>query len=105
MDVANTLATARRRAGLTQTQLADRAGTSQATISAYESGRKEPSVETFTRLLAACGAHLAVAYGPERLPSRQQLEHNGRVFAQVLELAEALPARRRGDLRYPRLAA
>ena len=46
---------ARRKAGLTQTILAERAGTSQAAVSAYESGRRSPSVDTLSRLLAAAG--------------------------------------------------
>ena len=47
--------TARRKAGLTQAVLAARAGTSQAAVSAYESGRRSPSVDTLSRLLAAAG--------------------------------------------------
>jgi len=58
MDVAATLREARRRAGLSQAALAARSGTSQATISAYESARKQPSVDTLSRLLAAAGAVL-----------------------------------------------
>jgi hypothetical protein len=50
--------TARRRAGLTQTELAERAGTSQAAVSAYESGRRSPSVDTLVRILAAAGLEL-----------------------------------------------
>lgn len=46
---------ARRQAGLTQQTLAERAGTSQAAVSAYESGRRSPSVDTLCRLLAAAG--------------------------------------------------
>jgi transcriptional regulator with XRE-family HTH domain len=46
---------ARRQAGLTQQSLAKRAGTSQAAMSAYESGRRSPSVETLCRILAAAG--------------------------------------------------
>ncbi|MFV9671821.1 MAG: helix-turn-helix domain-containing protein [Acidimicrobiia bacterium] len=46
---------ARRKAGLTQAVLAERAGTSQAAVSAYESGRRSPSVDTLSRLLAAAG--------------------------------------------------
>ena len=46
---------ARRDAGLTQSELAARAKTSQAAISAYESGRRSPSVETLCRVLAAAG--------------------------------------------------
>lgn len=105
MDVPVTLRNARRRAGLSQAALADRTGTSQATISAYESGRKQPSVDTLSRLLSATGLRLAVERGPAHMPSRVEQEHRGRTLAQVIALAEALPGRRRGDLRYPRLAA
>lgn len=105
MNVAVALREARRHAGLSQSELALRAGTSQATISAYEAGRKIPSVDTLGRLLAATGSHLAVAHGVAAEPSRSELERRARALAQVLALAEALPARRRGKLRYPRLAA
>lgn len=105
----DTLASARREAGLTQAALAALAGTSQATISAYESGRKEPSLRTFTRLLALMGKRLGVeeaAHGLAREPSRAELARAGRTLELVLGLAEALPARRRdGELRFPRLAA
>lgn len=50
---------ARQRAGLTQEELARRAGTSRPTVSAYESGTKSPSLATTVRLLAAAGAHLS----------------------------------------------
>lgn len=46
--------------GLTQEELARRAGTSRPTLSAYEHGRKSPTVATFTRLLAQAGWDLAV---------------------------------------------
>ena len=49
---------ARRQAGLTQTALAQQAKTSQAAISAYESGRRSPSVETLCRILEAAGFEL-----------------------------------------------
>src|SRR5437879_4167029 len=105
MNVAETILDARRRAGLSQSSLAVRAGTSQATVSAYESGRKAPSVETLERLLAATGCRLAVQPSAAREPTPQLHERNARLLADVLALAEALPARRRGKLRYPRLAA
>ena len=98
---------ARRRAGLTQTALAQRAGTSQATISAYESGRKEPSVATLSALLAAAGARLAVerAERPVLRLSESQLARAGRALQDVLALADALPTRHQPELRYPRLAS
>jgi|SRR4051794_35222758 len=105
MDVGRTLRTARERAGLTQGELAGRAGTSQATISAYESGAKQPSVATFSRLLAAAGARLSVeqAAAPLHEPSRAELTRAGQTLAEVITLAEALPARHSKRLRYPRL--
>jgi transcriptional regulator with XRE-family HTH domain len=107
MDAGTALRDARRRAGLTQSALARRAGTSQATISAYEAGRKDPSVETFSRLLAATGSRLAVEPAPARVvqPSPARLARNGRALLDVLALAEALPTRHEPALRYPRLAA
>lgn len=55
---------ARRQAGLTQTELAQRASTSQAAISAYESGRRSPSVETLARILGAAGFELRMRLAP-----------------------------------------
>lgn len=55
MDAALLLRDARRRAGLSQRVLAERAGTSQSAIAAIESGRRDPSVGTLDRLLSACG--------------------------------------------------
>lgn len=46
---------ARHRAGLTQTQLAGRAGVTQSVISAYESGRRQPSLPLLLSLVAATG--------------------------------------------------
>lgn len=45
-------------AGLTQHELAARAGTSRPTLSAYEHGRKAPGVDTYERMLAAAGYRL-----------------------------------------------
>ena len=103
MDVPTTVREARERAGLSQAELAERTGTSQATISAYETGRKQPSVDTLSRLLAATGRRLATAPGGAAEPSRRMQRRNARILADVLALAEALPARRDRVLRYPRL--
>lgn len=46
-------------AGLTQEELARRAGTSRTTLSAYEHGRKSPTAATFARLLSGAGWELA----------------------------------------------
>ena len=105
MDCAAAINAARRRAGLTQVELAARAGTSQATLSDYETGRRAPSVGTLVRLLGAAGARLAVepAERPVVHARPDRLARSGRHLAQVLELAEALPTRHEPDLRFPRL--
>lgn len=99
------LKAARERVGMTQVELARRAATSQATISAYESGYKRPSVDTLARLLAATGSRLVVESGrqPVQWPSRAQLARSARSLSDVLGLAEALPTRHAPDLRFPRL--
>ena len=107
MDTGITLREARARGRLTQADLARRAGTSQATVSAYENGRKQPTVETFHRLLAAAGSRLVMepAERPVVQVSDAQLAQAGRALLEVLDLAAALPTRHRPDLRFPRLTA
>ena len=102
MNIGREIARARRRAGLSQRQLGVLAGTSQATISAYESGRKHPSVPVLERLLGASGAELHVVDAPGGRTAAQ-LKENGRRLVRVLALAEALPYRPSPRLRYPRL--
>jgi transcriptional regulator with XRE-family HTH domain len=106
VDAAEILRTARRDAGLSQAELAARAGTSQATVSAYESGRKEPSLSTLSRLLDVTGTRLTVEPAPPqaREPSAKELAAAGRRLVEVLGLAEALPTRHRRTLRFPRLS-
>lgn len=59
MDPAELLEQARVGSGLTQEEMARRAGTSRPTLSAYERGRKCPTVATFARILAGAGWELA----------------------------------------------
>ena len=98
------LSAARERAGLTQRQLAERAGTSAAAICEYESGRRIPRVDTLRRIIDATGATLAVEV---RWPSPPPLDvaRNGRVLADLLDLVDHLPHRRDGDLSFPPFAA
>lgn len=59
------LQVARWHAGLTQTEAAARAGTSQQTLMRYETGRTQPTLPTLSRLLAACGMGLDAALVPQ----------------------------------------
>lgn len=52
------LAVARRLSGLTQRELAARAGTTQALVARIERGRANPTLNTVTRLFEAAGAQL-----------------------------------------------
>jgi transcriptional regulator with XRE-family HTH domain len=49
---------ARKRAGLTQAQLAERAGTTQSAIARIEGGRVAPTFERIVELVRACGLDL-----------------------------------------------
>ena len=58
MSGASLVERVRRAAGLSQGELARRAGTSRPTLSAYENGRKSPSLVTLSRLLSVAGFDL-----------------------------------------------
>jgi transcriptional regulator with XRE-family HTH domain len=96
--VENLLIDARVRSGLSRRELARRAGTSQATLSAYEQGRICPSVRVLERILLAAGFVLDA-----KLVSADELER-GRMLEELLDLAEQYPWRERGDLRFPILS-
>ena len=51
---------ARKQAGLSQVELAARAGVTQSVISAYESGQRQPSLPALAHLLDAAGFELAL---------------------------------------------
>ena len=86
---------------MTLRQLAERAGTSHATLSAYEHGHTQPSVETANRVIAAAGFRTESTLIPG-IPENDEARSVELVDA--LELAAAFPARHPGKLRYPRFA-
>ena len=55
---------ARTRAGLSQAELARRAGTAQSAIAAYERGGRQPTLPTLYRVLAAAGFDLRARLEP-----------------------------------------
>lgn len=84
---------ARSRAGLSQRALARRAGVTQSVISAYEQGRREPSLATLRRLVGATGMRLQVdvvretdsgVAATERPPLRAVVEHHRQQVLEVL---------------------
>ena len=104
MHTTSLLREARLEAGLTQAQLAERSGTSQATLCAYERGQKSPSAATLERILAATGHRLATKRSrPVRSPGAAALERAGRTLAEVIELAAMLPTSHGHDKPFPGL--
>jgi transcriptional regulator with XRE-family HTH domain len=96
---AELIARIRRARGFSQTELARRSGLDRSALSAYEHGRRQPSVAALARIAAAAGMQLDLA----ACANSAAEEHAGRILAQVIDLAEALPYRPREELAYPPL--
>ncbi len=93
------IAQIRRTSGLSQAELARRSGLQSSVLSAYEHGRRQPSVSALARISRAAGLELAVS--PQS--DADALERSGRILIDVLELADRMPSKRRGELTYPPL--
>lgn len=61
METGSLLREARRRAGLSQSDLARRAGVPQSVVSEYEAGKRQPTIPTLARLVAATGHELKLS--------------------------------------------
>jgi uncharacterized protein len=108
MEPASLIRAVRRRHGLSQADLARRAGTSQPVISAYEHRRRDPSYETLRRLVEAGGERLYLDAAPagSDLPRCEGPEEHAHRLMEVLSLADAIPARPRSQLlEAPRLVS
>ncbi|MGB3411488.1 MAG: helix-turn-helix transcriptional regulator [Microthrixaceae bacterium] len=131
MDASVVLKLVRRRSGLSLRSLAQRAGTSHATLSSYEAGRVVPSVGTLDRIVTAAGFDLQVSLesridgpgtgddlkcaGPgahgDRAAGRNGPDDTegpdsgraarGQELVEVLELAAMFPARHTSTLEAP----
>lgn len=88
-----------KRSGLSQAELARRAGMPRSVVNAYVRGKREPGADALARLAAAGGLQLQLE--PRKPPV--DVERASKILVQVLELAEALPFRPRSELMYPHL--
>jgi transcriptional regulator with XRE-family HTH domain len=107
MDAATLIRTARRASGLSQTEYAALVGVRQPVISAYENGRREPSLPTLERLVAGSRRALRIdlVWNEAELPRAVgDGEHASRLL-DVLSLADAIPRYRTGDLQMPRISS
>ncbi|MFZ0395887.1 MAG: helix-turn-helix transcriptional regulator [Terracidiphilus sp.] len=64
--IARAVIAARNRAGLTQSELARKMGTTQPVVARMESGRVQPSLKTLQRLARATGSTLRIRFEPRR---------------------------------------
>lgn len=88
---------ARKSAGITQQQLADRAGVSQPSIAAYESGRRQPTLPTLYRLLAAAGYEPRIRLEQRHPPETGNRERRWIPLTAARAAAGIRSAVRRGD--------
>jgi transcriptional regulator with XRE-family HTH domain len=85
---------ARQAAGITQLELASRAGTAQPAVAAYESGARAPSLATLERLLDACGYDVEVRANPRVRRGASSLAELAQTIAGDLEQGEERDALR-----------
>jgi transcriptional regulator with XRE-family HTH domain len=105
MDAARTLRDVRLKAGLSLRVLAARAGTSHATLAAYEAGRSVPGIDTLDRVLRAAGYATDIAVERRLDATEMERRAKGDELRDALELAAMFPARHSRRLRYPRFGA
>ena len=70
---------ARRRADLTQTELADRVGTTQSAIARLERGHGHPTMQRISELVEACGLELQVRLVPADVDDWEMVESHLRL--------------------------
>lgn len=103
-DYAARLRHLRERAGLTQAELARRAGVTTSVLSAYENGRREPRVDVFFRLVELAGYDVSYAARPDADPAWfvvPDAQEKASILLRVCAIGMALPHRQRGPLEFP----
>lgn len=75
----------REAAGITQVELAGRAGTAQPAVAAYESGARTPNLATLKRLLGACEYDIELLAHPRVRRGAASLAELGQTIAEDLE--------------------
>ncbi|HET9154764.1 MAG TPA: helix-turn-helix transcriptional regulator [Solirubrobacterales bacterium] len=99
MSAATLIGDVLEQSGLSQAELARRAGIPRSVLNAYLKGRREPGADALLRIAAAGGVKL----GMEKRKPPVDAERASRILNQVLGLAEALPYRPRAEMAYPPL--
>ena len=85
--------------GLTQSELAQRVGTSQPTLAAYESGTKSPTHRTFERIISAVGMEAVIEFVPKLTrEDRRSLALHRAIALRLLEKPAQTIAKARSNL-------
>lgn len=92
---------ARRRAGLSQREVATRAAVSPSTVARIERGRIEPTLELLLRIVGACGLELRMRLEPDdgsAIPPATSLDFESRLdeLKALSEVVVEAQANRRG---------
>ncbi len=90
MEAGTIIVDARKRAGITQTELASRMETHQSVVARWETGKTQPSLETVMRAVEAAGLELTVTISgadpnPERSVSSRENE-TGRIIQDLRQM-------------------
>lgn len=98
MTVEDLMVRARQAAKMNQQELADRARTSRPTLSAYERGRKSPTLATAARLVAEAGFEMTIQ---SRVAWTERRTYRGRVVSVPSALPRLDPATALATVRLP----
>ena len=76
-DYGKNIKNARKKAGLTQKELAEASGVAKVTIQQYETGKRQPRLEQLSMLAEAMQVHMDELLGTKPLPSRAVVINEG----------------------------
>lgn len=85
MELTTLIRDARQAAGITQLEMAKRAGTAQPAVAAYESGARTPNLATLQRLLGACEYDVELLTRPRMRRGATSLAEIGQTITEDLE--------------------
>ena len=91
-QLASVLIGARADAGLTQTELAERMGTTQSAVARLEGGRSNPSMKTLERYGEATGTRLKISFEP--VGDARPIEYQDETFSDDVTGEESAEAER-----------
>ncbi len=94
MELTTLIRDARQAAGITQQELATRAGTAQPAVAAYESGARAPNLGTLQRLLGACEYDVELRARPRMRRGAASLAELGQTIKEELERGDEQDALR-----------